>query len=264
MERTFQYKQLNIKTMKKFEDKVVVISGGNSGIGLAAVKGFLNEGAKVVFSGRRQEALDEVSRELTGNFKAVLANQAKPEDNRKLIEAAVRIYGKIDIVFVNAGVAQFAPSDEITEDFFDDQFDINIKGPVFLVKEAIPNLKDGGAIIFNTSIVHKKGFPGTGVYSATKGALRAYARVLTSELAPRNIRVNSIAPGPIGTAIYSKMEGMTDEKMEEMGAGFTQGVPLQRFGESGEVADGVLFLASDEASFVNGIELEIDGGMSQI
>lgn len=250
--------------MRKFEDKVVVVSGGNSGIGLAAVKSFLKEGAKVVFSGRRQEALDEVSKELSGEFKAVLADQGKPKDNKRLIDEAVTTFGKIDVVFANAGVAQFAPSDEITEDFFDDQFNINIKGPVFLVKEAIPNLKDGGNIIFNTSIVHQKGFPGTGVYSATKGALRAYARVLTSELAPRNIRVNSIAPGPIGTAIYGKMDGMTDEKMEEMGAGFTQGVPLQRFGESREVADGVLFLASEEASYVNGIELEIDGGMSQI
>ncbi len=250
--------------MGKFENKVVVVTGGNSGIGLAVVKGFLKEGAKVVFSGRRQDALDEVSKELSGDFKAVLANQAKPAENKNLIEAAVASYGKIDVLFANAGVAQFAPSDQITEDFFDNQFDINIKGPAFLVKEAIPNLKDGANIIFNTSIVHQKGFEGAGVYSATKGALRAFARVLTSELAPRNIRVNSIAPGPIGTPIYNKMDGMTESQVEEMGASFAQGVPLKRFGEANEVAGGVLFLASDEASYVNGIELEVDGGMSQI
>jgi len=250
--------------MTDFQNKVVLITGGNSGIGLATVQEFLEKGAKVVFSGRRQEALDEVSSQLNGDFKAVLANQANVEDNAKLVQVAVAQYGKLDVVFANAGVAQFAPSDQISEDFFDNQFNTNIKGPVFLVKEAIPHLNDGGSIIFNTSIVHQKGFEGAGVYSATKGALRAYARVLTSELAPRNIRVNAVAPGPIGTPIYSKMEGMSSEQVEEMGSSFAQGVPLKRFGESKEIAKAVTFLASDDASYVNGIELEIDGGMSQI
>ena len=250
--------------MNKFKNKTVVVTGGNSGIGLAAVKGFLREGANVVFSGRRQEALDEVSKELKGNFKAVLADQANPSDSKKLIDTAVDTFGQIDVLFANAGVAQFAPADQIDEDFFDNQFNINIKGPAFLVKEAIPNLKDGANIIFNTSIVHQKGFEGASVYSATKGALRSFARVLTSELAPRNIRVNSIAPGPIGTPIYNKMEGMTQEQVQEMGTTFAEYVPLKRFGESEEVAEGVLFLASGDASYVNGIELEIDGGLSQI
>jgi len=250
--------------MRRFENKVVVITGGNSGIGLASVKAFLNEGAKVVFSGRRQEALDQVASELSGDFKAVLADQSNPGENKQLIQEAVNAYGKIDVLFANAGVAQFAPAEQISESFFDNQFNINIKGPAFLVKEAIPNLNEGASIVFNTSIVHQKGFEGAAVYSATKGALRAYARVLTSELAPRGIRVNSIAPGPIGTPIYEKMEGITEEQMQEMGAGFAQGVPLKRFGEPQEVAEGVLFLSSDEASYVNGIELEIDGGLSQI
>ncbi len=250
--------------MSKFKNKVVVVTGGNSGIGLATVQSFLNEGAKVVFSGRRQDAINDASQKLSGDFKAVLADQAKPLDNKRLIEEAVTTYGKIDVLFANAGVAQFAASDQITEEFFDNQFNINIKGPAFLVKEAIPNLNDGGSIIFNTSIVHQKGFEGTGVYSATKGALRSYARVLTSELAPRNIRVNSIAPGPIETPIYNKMDGMTDEQVQEMGTGFAQGVPLRRFGNSEEIAEAVLFLASEDASYVNGVELEIDGGMSQI
>lgn len=250
--------------MRKLENKVAVITGGNSGIGFATVQKFLDEGAKVVFSGRRQEALDEAASQLKGDFKTVLADQTSLADNKRLVEEAVNAYGKIDVVFANAGVAQFRPSDSIDEDFFDNQFNTNMKGPAFLIKEAIPHLNDGASLIFNTSIVHQKGFEGAGVYSATKGALRAYARVLTTELASRKIRVNSIAPGPIGTPIYSKMDGMTDEQVEEMGKGFAQNVPLGRFGEPQEIAGAAAWLASDEASYVNGIELEIDGGMSQI
>lgn len=250
--------------MKKLENKVAVITGGNSGIGLATVQQFLDEGAKVVFSGRRQEALDTVSSQLKGDFKAVLADQANLADNKRLIEEAVKAYGKIDVIFVNAGVAQFAPSEQITEALFDTTFNINIKGPMFLLKEAIPQLNDGASVIFNTSIVHQKGFEGSGIYSATKGALRSFARVLTSELAPRGIRVNSIAPGPIGTPIYDKMEGMTPEEVQEMGAGFAANVPLKRFGASEEIANAAVFLASDAASYVNGIELAVDGGLSQI
>ncbi len=249
--------------MNKFKNKVVVISGGNSGIGLETVKGFLREGAKVVFSGRRQEALDAVSQELSGDFKAVLADQSKPADNEKLIKQAVQAYGNIDVLFANAGVAYFAPADQIDEDHFDTQFNINIKGPMFLTKHAIPHLNDGGSIIFNTSIVHEKGFEGAAVYSATKGALRSFNRVLTAELAPRNIRVNSVAPGPIGTPIYGKM-GMPEEAVAQMGESFAANVPLKRFGEPKEIAEAVLFLASDEASYVNGVELSIDGGLSQI
>ena len=249
--------------MGKFENKVVVVSGGNSGIGLASVKSFLNEGAKVVFSGRRQEALDEVSKELSGNFKAVLADQSIVADNKKLIDAAVNEFGKIDVVFANAGIAHMVPAEQISEEHFDAHFNTNIKGPAFLVKEAIPNLNDGANIIFNTSVVNQKGFEASSIYSATKGALRSYARVLTTELAPRNIRVNSIAPGPIETPIYSKM-GMNQEQIEEMGAGFSQMVPLKRFGNSEEISNAVLFLASDEASYINGVEIEVDGGLSQI
>ncbi len=250
--------------MSDFKNKVVLITGGNSGIGFAAVQKFLSQGAKVVFSGRRQEALDEAASQLSGDFKTVLADQTNLGDNKRLVQEAVNKYGKLDVVFVNAGVAQFRPSDQIDENFYDHQFNTNVKGPAFLIKEAIPHLNDGGNIVFNTSIVHQKGFDGSSVYSATKGALRSYARVLTTELAPRNIRVNSVAPGPIGTPIYSKMEGMTQEQVQEMGKGFAANVPLGRFGEPKEIADAVVWLASEEASYVNGIELEIDGGMSQI
>ena len=170
--------------MNRFKDKVVVVSGGNSGIGLETVKGFLKEGAKVVFSGRRQEALDEVSADLSGEFKAVLADQGIPADNKRLIDETVAAYGKIDVLFVNAGVAYFVPADQIDEDHFDSQFNINIKGPAFLTKHAIPYINDGGTIVYNTSIVHLKGYEGSSIYSATKGALRAYGKVLAAELSP--------------------------------------------------------------------------------
>lgn len=249
--------------MSRFKDKVVVISGGNSGIGLETVKAFLQEGAKVVFSGRRQEALDEVASSLQGDFKTVLADQGKVEDNKKLIDEAVASYGAIDVLFVNAGVAYFVPADQIDEDHFDSQFNVNIKGPAFLSKYAIPHIKDGGSIIFNSSIVHLKGFEAAAIYSATKGALRAYSRVLTTELAPRKIRVNVVAPGPIATPIYDKI-GMPAEAVDEMGQSFAAANPLKRFGNPAEIAGTVLFLASDEASYVNGIEVPVDGGVSQI
>ena len=168
------------------------------------------------------------------------------------------------MVFANAGIAQFEPAEHLSEVMFDKHFNTNVKGPAFLVKEAIPNLNEGGNIIFNTSIVHQKGFEGSAIYSASKGALRAYARVLTTELASKKIRVNSIAPGPIETPIYAKMEGMNEQQMQEMSNGFSQMIPLKRFGNSKEVADTVMFLASHEASFINGIEIEVDGGLSQI
>ncbi len=249
--------------MQRFKDKVVVVSGGNSGIGLESVKAFLSEGARVVFSGRRQEALDDVSAGLDGEFKAVLADQGKPQDNARLIEEAVAQYGKIDVLFVNAGVAYFLPAEHIDEAHFDSQFNINIKGPAFLLKSAIPHLNDGASIIFNTSIVHLKGYEAAAIYSATKGALRAYARVLTTELAPRKIRVNSVAPGPIETPIYGKI-GMPQDAVQEMGQSFAEATPMKRFGSANEIADVVLFLASDDASYVNGIELAVDGGVSQI
>ena len=249
--------------MGKLDGKVALITGANSGIGLATAKLFVQEGAKVAITGRRQEALDEAVQEIGGDVKAILADAADIPKTRDVVEQTVAAYGKIDILFVNAGVAYFAPHTEITEDFFDSQFNINVKGPFFLIKEAIPHLNDGAVIVGNTSVVGQKGFDGTSVYSATKAAFRSLSRVLASELRERKIRVVSVAPGPIETPIYGKL-GMPQEAVEEMGAGFAQQVPLGRFGSSDELAKSVLFLASDDASFVNGVELEVDGGLSQV
>lgn len=240
-----------------------MITGANSGIGLATAKLFVEEGAKVVITGRRQEALDEAISQIGGDSIALLADAGDISKTKEVVEQTVAAFGKIDILFVNAGVAYFSPHTEITEEFFDSQFNINVKGPFFLIKEAIPHLNDGGVIIGNTSIVGQKGFDGTSVYSATKAAFRSLSRVLASELKERKIRVVSVAPGPIETPIYGKI-GMPQEAVKEMGAGFAQLVPLGRFGSSDEVAKSVLFLASDDASFVNGIELEVDGGLSQV
>ena len=249
--------------MKKLQDKVAVITGANSGIGLATAKLYLKEGAKVVLSGRRKEALEEVAKDLEGDFIIVTADVAIAGDNTRLIKGAVDAYGKIDILFLNAGIAPTTPTHEISADHYDEVFNINVKGPILAVKEALPYINDGGTILFTNSIVTQKGFDGLGVYSASKGALRAYQRVLTSEVKSRGIRVNSIAPGPIDTPIYGKM-GLPQEVVEEMGKGFAQQVPLGRFGSSEEVASTALFLASDDASYINGIEIEVDGGLSQI
>lgn len=249
--------------MGKLDGKVALITGANSGIGLATAKLFVEEGANVVITGRRQEALDGAVKEIGGNVTAVLSDAGDISKVKEVVDTTVATYGKIDILFANAGVAYFSPHTEITEEFFDSQFNINVKGPFFLIKEAIPQLNDGAVIINNTSIVGQKGFDGTSVYSATKAAFRSLSRVLASELKERKIRTVSVAPGPIETPIYGKL-GMPQEAVEEMGAGFAQLVPLGRFGAADELAKSVLFLASDDASFVNGIELEVDGGLSQV
>ncbi|WP_299120016.1 glucose 1-dehydrogenase [uncultured Tenacibaculum sp.] len=249
--------------MNKLQNKVAVITGANSGIGLASAKLFLENGAKVVLAGRRESALKEATTDLKGDFITVVADVSKDEDNTQLIKKAVDKYGNIDILFLNAGIAPVTPTTDITAEHYNEVFDINVKGPILTTKEALPFMNDKGSILFTNSIVHQKGFDGLAVYSASKGALRAYSRVLTSEVKSRGIRVNSIAPGPIDTPIYGKM-GLPQEVVEEMGKGFATQVPLGRFGTSDEIANTALFLASDEASFINGVELEVDGGLSQI
>ncbi len=249
--------------MGKLDGKVALITGGNSGIGLATAKLFVQEGAKVVITGRRQEALDAALNEIGGEAKAILADAADVNRSKEVVSETVAAFGKIDILFANAGIAFFAPITDISEDFFDNHFNINVKGPFFLIKEAIPQLNDGAVIINNTSIVGQKGFPGSSVYSATKAALRNLSRVLASELQDRKIRSVSLAPGPVETPIYGKM-GMGEEELQGMAQGFAQQVPLGRFGSPEELAKAALFLASDDASFVNGVELEVDGGLSQI
>ncbi|MEM7110521.1 MAG: SDR family oxidoreductase, partial [Bacteroidota bacterium] len=247
--------------MGKLESKVALITGGNSGIGLASAKLFAQEGAKVVITGRREDALKEAVNQIGHDATYVLADAAQIGSAKKSVEETISKHGKIDILFLNAGVAYFSPIDAIDEDHFDTQFNINVKNPFFTIKEALPYLGEGSVIISNTSVVNQKGFDNAGVYSATKAALRSLTRVLASELKAKKIRTVSVAPGPIETPIYGKM-GMDEATLQEMGAGFAQSVPLGRFGSSEELASTVLFLASDDASYINGVELEVDGGLS--
>lgn len=249
--------------MSKLSGKVAVITGGNSGIGLATAKLFAAEGAQVVITGRRQAELDAAVKEIGGKAIGVQGDVSKLADLDKLFAEVKSKFGKIDVLFANAGVIELAPIGAITEESFDKQFNINVKGLLFTVQKALPLLKDGGSVVLNSSVVNTKGFAAFAVYSATKAAVRSFARTMASDLKERKIRVNSVSPGPIETPIYDKM-GMSKQEMQEFGANIAAQVPLARFGQPDEIAKAALFLASDDSSYVNGVDLYVDGGMTQV
>ena len=249
--------------MSRLENKVVLITGGNSGIGLATAQLFVKEGAKVAITARRQEAVEAYNATASDNTFAILADASKPADNAKIFDTVTQRFGKLDVLFLNAGIAKPSPIDVVSNEHYNEHWDTNFRGPVFTVQAALPHLNDGGSIIFNTSISNVKGMAGLGVYAATKAGLRSFVRTLTVELAGRKIRVNAVSPGPIGTPIYDKM-GMSDEQKNGFAAQIQAQVPLGRFGESEEVANAVLFLASDESSYITGAEVPVDGGMAQV
>ncbi|UII26947.1 glucose 1-dehydrogenase [Fulvivirga maritima] len=249
--------------MNRLDGKVALITGGNSGIGLATARLFVQQGAKVAITGRRQVALDEAMALIGENAISILADASSISANKEAIKQTVEAFGKIDILFLNAGIAKFLPISHISEEHFDEHFNTNVKGPFFTIKEALPYMNDGGTIISNTSVAGGKGYVGTSVYAATKAALRSLSRVLANELAAKNIRTMSIAPGPVTTAIFSKMK-LSNEEFDVMEQQFLDQVPLGRFGSCDEIAETVLFMASDAASYINGIELNVDGGMSQV
>jgi len=247
----------------KLEGKIAVITGGNSGIGLAAAKRFVSEGAYVFISGRRQKELDLALSEIGKNVTAILSDVSNLADLDRLYNIVKDQKGHLDILFANAGIAQFAPLEEISEEHFDNIFRINVKGLLFTVQKAFPLFQNGGSIILNASVGSSKGFEETSVYSATKAAVRSFARTWTVELRHRKIRVNAISPGPIDTPIFSNLL-QNEEQIEQFKMNIVNTVPMGRMGSPDEVAKVALFLASDDSSYITGIELFVDGGLVQI
>jgi NAD(P)-dependent dehydrogenase (short-subunit alcohol dehydrogenase family) len=248
---------------KKLEGKVAVITGGSSGIGLATAQRFVEEGAYVFITGRRQTEMEKAINEIGKNVTGVQGDVSNLEDLDRLYETVKQQKGRIDILFANAGIIGLLPLGSITEDHFDKIFNVNAKGLLFTVQKALPLFQNGGSIILSTSITGSKGFEGSSVYSATKAAIRSFARTWTVELKHRKIRVNAISPGPIDTPMTSSMV-QTEEQGEQIKSSIVSTIPMGRMGSPDEVAKVVSFLASDDSSFVTGIELFVDGGMAQI
>ena len=248
---------------RKLEGKVAVITGGNSGMGLATAKLFVAEGAKVVITGRRQPELDAAVKEIGRDTTGVRGDVSNLADLDRLYEVVKQKHGHIDVLFANAGTGELAALGQITEAHYDKLFDTNVKGLLFTVQKALPLIRDGGSIILNASIASIRGTAAFSVYSATKAAVRSFARTWTSDLKARKVRVNALCPGPIDTPIFDGMAESKDE-VEKIKTGFASTVPLGRMGTVDEIAKAALFLASDDSSFVTGIELFVDGGKAQV
>jgi NAD(P)-dependent dehydrogenase (short-subunit alcohol dehydrogenase family) len=247
--------------MGKLDGKVALITGGNSGIGLATAKRLVADGAHVFITGRRQSELDTAVAEIGRNVTAVQGDVSKLADLDRLFARVKEIKGRIDILFANAGVAEGAPLGAVSEELFDRMFDTNVKGTLFTVQKALPLLSDGASIILTSSIVASKGPANRSVYSATKAALRSFARTWTTDLKSRKIRVNVVSPGAIDTA---GLRGLAKTDGEGLNERYRETVPLGRVGRPEDIANAVSFLASEDSAYVTGIELFVDGGLAQV
>ena len=249
---------------KKLAGKVALVTGGSSGIGLATAQLYAAEGATVFITGRRREELDAAVKLIGPQAVGVQGDVAKLADLDKLFDIIKTKAGKLDIVFANAGSGEFVKLGDITEAHFDKYFGINVKGVLFTVQKALPLMPDGAAIVLNASIVATKGLPAFSVYSATKAAVRNFARSFSVDLKDRHIRVNVVSPGVVVTPAYKKELGMTEEQIKGFVDQAVATIPLGRTGTAEEIAKAVLFLSSDDSSWITGIELFVDGGMAQI
>lgn len=248
----------------RFKGKVVVITGGNSGIGLASAQAFAREGASVFVSGRRQDTLDEAVQLISGDVTAIQADVSKLTDIDRLYDAVLRKHNHIDVLFANAGGGEISVFGEITEEHYDATFNTNVKGTLFTVQKALPLLRDGASVILTGSTTTVVGTPALSVYGATKAAIRNFARNWILDLKGRGIRVNVLSPGPTETPGLVGLVGPDKDAQQQFLASFVSDIPLGRVGQPMEIAKAVLFLASDDASFVNGVELFVDGGAAQI
>lgn len=250
--------------MSKLAGKVAVVTGGSSGMGLATARRFVEEGASVIITGRRQSKLDEAVATIGGEIEGFQADIASLADLERLRAHVEANYGRVDVIFANAGGGTLGAFGEVTEADFDRTVATNLKGTFFTVQTLLPLLPDGGSIILNGSIAASRGLPAFTVYSATKAAIRSFARTWTTDLGHRRIRVNTLAPGTIVTPIMSEQAGFSDAEVEGFYADFEKKTPLGRNGQPDEIASVALFLASDDSSFVTGIELHVDGGFAQV
>jgi NAD(P)-dependent dehydrogenase (short-subunit alcohol dehydrogenase family) len=249
--------------MKRFHEKVVVITGGSSGIGLAAAKLFVAEGAHVYITGRRQAELDAAAAAIGHDVTAVQADSSIPADLQRLYRTVGDHHGRVDVVFANAGMVVSGAIGGLSEEQYGRQFDVNVKGVLFTVQLALPLMGAGGAIVLNASIVGSKGYAATSLYSASKAAVRSFARTWTIDLKDRGIRVNAVSPGPTETGVL-EASGYTPEQISNAKSQLASAIPMGRMGRAEEVARAVLFLASDDSSFVTGSELFVDGGVAQV
>jgi NAD(P)-dependent dehydrogenase (short-subunit alcohol dehydrogenase family) len=243
--------------MGRLSGKIALITGGNSGIGLASAKAFVAEGARVVIAGRNKGTVDAAAREVGEGTVGIAADVARMSDLSNLYTEISKTYDRLDVVFANAGTVDVVPFQASTEEHFDNTFNTNVRGLFFTVQKALPLLRDGASIILTSSVANFRGSEGLNVYSASKAAVRSFARSWTSDLRQRRIRVNSLSPGPTETPMASKMTEAARERLIAM-------IPLGRIGSPAETAQAAVFLASDESSFVSGIDLCVDGGLAQI
>lgn len=254
---------IKLNSMQKLKNKVALITGATSGIGKATALDFIKNGASVIVTGRFQKTIDETVKELGSSAKGIVSDAGKMSDLLQLNNKVKNLSSQLDVLYVNAGFGKYTALESIDEEHFDEQFNVIVKGTLFTVQQLLPLMKEGGSIILNTSIVTEIGMPNSSVYSAAKSAVQSFVKTFAAELASRKIRINAVSPGPIHTN-YFERSNLTQEQMEKFADAVLPQVPLARFGQPSEVAKAVTFLASDEASFMHGTEVFVDGGFPKI